>query len=238
MNCSEFKNMLDLYIDGELDDRTKAAFLAHADACVECSAELNAAEQLRDFLSHMDEDVAVPLPAQAAWRGAVRAEARRRRMKRVYAACGAVAAACVLTLGVSTMLRTGTQTPAADAAIPRSVALVETDGISDDAALDGTTAMLSTGTSDPVAYINRTIRAEDIQTSYGYLMDIVAEYDGVVEGETAENANMRVVVLVPGENAADFISAVDHIGVDVEEENAVFDAAAEFVGVCVVIAEN
>lgn len=238
MNCSEFKNMLDLYIDGELDDRTKADFLAHADACVECRAELNAAEQLRDFLSHMDEDAAVPLPAQAAWRGAVRAEARRRRMKRVYAACGAVAAACVLTLGISTMLRTGPQAPAADAGMPRSVALVETDGVSDDAALDGTTAMLSTGASAPVAYINRTILAEDIQTSYGYLMDIVAEYDGVVEGETTENANMRVVVLVPGENAADFISAVDHIGVDVKEENAVFDASAEFVGVCVTIAEG
>ena len=49
---------------------------------------------------------------------------------------------------------------------------------------------------------------------------------------------MRVVVVVPGENAADFISAVDHIGVDVKEESAVFDASAEFVGVCVTIEEN
>ena len=236
MNCSEFKNMLDLYIDGELDGQNRSDFLSHAEACGECGAELKAAEQLRDFLSHMDEDVAVPLPAQAAWRGAVRAEARKRRMKRVYAACGAVAAACVLTLGVSTMLAGRPQSPADNATMPRSVALVESDGISGDAALDGTTTAL--GASAPIAYIDRTVCSEDVQTSYGYLMDIAAEYDGVVEGETVEGASMRVVVVVPGENAADFISAVDHIGVDVKEESAVFDASAEFVGVCVTIEEN
>ena len=237
MNCSEFKNMLDLYIDGELDDRTRADFLAHADACGECRAELNAAEQLRDFLSHMDEDVAVPLPAQAAWRSAVRAEAGRRRMRRIYAACGAVAAICVLTLGVSTMLRIRPQAPSDNMVMPRTVAMGESDGISDEAALDGTASALSASESAPIAYINRTISAEDVQTSYGYLMDIVAEYDGTVEGETAEGADLRVVVVVPGENAADFISAVDHIGIGVKEESAIFDASAEFVGVCVIIAE-
>ena len=237
MNCSEFKNRLDDYIDGVMDGRTKTDFLAHADACAACRSELKAAEQLRDFLSHMDEDVAVPLPAQAAWRKAVQAEARRRRMKHIYAACGAVAAACVLTLGVSAMLRTNPQTPGTDTVAPRSVALVESDGISDGAVLESSTTALGSGEAAPISYIDRTVFAQDVQTAYGYLTDIIAEYDGVVEGETAESSSVRVVVVVPGENAADFISAVDHIGVDVKEDSAVFDASAEFVGVCVTIAE-
>ena len=41
------------------------------------------AEEMQDILSHIDDNIVVPLPAQAAWRGAVRKEAAHRRMKRL-----------------------------------------------------------------------------------------------------------------------------------------------------------
>lgn len=248
MNCSEFHDLLDLFIDGELDDATKARFLQHADECSDCRTRLNAAEQLSDFLSHMDDNIAVPLQAQAAWRSAVRAEARRRRMKRIYAACGAVAAACVLTLGVTAMLRSNPATLNGDSVQQRSVAMVQSDGLSDDAGLEGATAMpgpvVGSSTADymPVgvlqtAYVDRTIHADDAQTAYGYLMDIVAEYDGVVEGESQEGSQRKVCVRIPGENVTDFISAVDHIGIAAEESEFVVDVSAEEIGICVIIAE-
>ena len=153
MNCSEFQKLLDAYIDGELDGVQRAEFEAYAAKCDSCAQALRAAEQLRDFLVHMNDELAVPLPAQAAWRKAVRAEARKRRMKRVYAACGAVAAVCAVTIGTVAMLGSN---PVAPNAEPRSVAYVEADGISDEAVLEDPVAML--GASDEsaaIAYVDR-----------------------------------------------------------------------------------
>lgn len=73
MNCSEFEKCLDLFIDGDLDEAKRLEFEAHAVACGECQERLKTAEQLREILSHMDDEISVPLPAQAAWRSAVRA---------------------------------------------------------------------------------------------------------------------------------------------------------------------
>lgn len=188
-----------------------------------------AAEQLRDILSHMDDDLAVPLPAQAAWRKAVRTEARNRKMKRIYTACGAVAAALVLMLGVTTLMKSGMP-----ANVAPSVARIETDGLNADAAFDGEAVALSVGESRMVSYITREIKTEDGEQAKEYLKDIVEEYACTVERETEEDGAVRVFVQVSGEFAADFIAAVDSLSAEPCESVDV-DTNAASVGVCVVI---
>lgn len=243
MNCSEFMQLLDAYIDGELSANEREKFEEHAAQCAACRAQLEAAEQLRDFLSHMDDEAAVPLPAQAAWRSAVRAEAKRRRMKRIYSACGAVAAVCVLTLGVSTMLRSGNLSGKMQSPL---VAHVEADGLSEAAASEASIAgeeqsvlKLSARSMDAgVSYVDRVVATEDAETACSYLMDIVAEYGCTVERESEDSDGRRFYVLVPGENAVDFVNAVDHIGTEADSRDFTALEAAETVGVCVIISDK
>lgn len=227
MNCSDFKHMLDRYIDGELDQTQRSVMEAHAEKCSDCRDELEAAEQLREILSHMDDDISVPLPAQAAWRSAVRAEAKRSRMKRIYSICGTVAAVCMLTVGVTAMLKQD---------IPASIApvapRVETDGVSEASAFDESISLTSAKTKS-VEYISRSIAVEDPALARDYLSDVIAEYGALLEHETDGDAK-KFYVQVPGENAADFISAVDSLGAVAEEAVEVDDSAAS-VGICITI---
>lgn len=229
MNCSEFEKCLDLFIDGDLDEAQRLEFEAHAVACGECQERLKTAEQLREILSHMDDEISVPLPAQAAWRSAVRAEARRGRMRKIYRACGAIAAVCVLTLGVSAMLTN-------QSALRSNTAKVETDGVSEHAALQDEIAIRSVNAQTSDTYVEHRIAVEDLEHARAYLDDVVAEYGGTVEREDADGADVRVYVQIPGENAEDFISAADGIGEAPEGQMPEVDAAAEFVGVCVMMA--
>jgi len=234
VNCSDFKQMLDLYIDGELDANQQKALKDHAAQCSDCQKELAASEQLREILSHMDDDISVPLPAQAAWRNAVRTEAKRSRMKKIYSICGAVAAVCMLTIGVTAML--GNKEPVSViTAAPR----VESDGVSKDT---GSDAMVANENISLVSvdvrsldYISRMIEADDAAQAYDYLGDVIAEYGGMIERET-DGDERKVFVQVPGENIADFISAVDSLGTVLSGDDAIaVDESAASVGVCVTI---
>lgn len=229
MNCSEFKQMLDLYIDGQLNDSQISDLRAHAAQCCECQGELKAAEQLRGILSHMDDDISVPLPAQAAWRNAIRAEAKRKRMKKIYSFCGAAAAVCVLTVGISAML--GQNNPASLA--PAAVR-VETDGVAQNARLEEGIALTSVVTRG-MEYINRTIETEDPPKAYDYLCDVITEYGGMIEHE-ANGDDKKVFVQIPGDSIVDFISAVDSLGsADAENQAIAVDESSASVGVCVTI---
>ena len=230
MNCSEFNHLLDAYVDGELAEGQRMMMREHASACKSCGEALAAAEQLRDILSHMDDDIAVPLPAQAAWRSAVRAEAKRNRMKLVYRACGAVAAVCVLTFGVTTMLRP-------EGAMELSVVAprIETDGVSADAALTDVT-MLSMTKRTVAEYAEHTVYVENVEAVSAYLNDLIAEYGGTVDQETETESGRRIYVQIPGENAEDFMSAACGLGTAGEEAGIELDSSAATVGVCVILA--
>lgn len=239
MNCSEFAQMLDLYIDGELDAQQQAELKRHAAQCGPCAEQLNAAEQLRDILSQMDQDIAVPLPAQAGWRSAVKKEAVRRRMKRIYTAVGAVAAACVLTFGVTAMLQAdngGMPAPEVEGAAVRQVAYVQPDGLSDTAVLEASAAPgMMSAVSLETPYAKRSVFVKDLQAARDYLMDVVSEYDGFMERETGGTKGMEIYLRIPGGNVEDFIRAADAIGT-AAEDSFEYDAALDSVGICFVIA--
>ena len=105
MNCKEFLDRLDAYLDGEMAQPERQAFLAHAQGCSTCREELRCAEAIREALLQMNEGLSVPLAAQAGWRNAVKQESRRRKRRGFYRAISAAAAAFVLLAGTTAVFR-------------------------------------------------------------------------------------------------------------------------------------
>ena len=105
MNCKEFSERLDAYIDGELTQPEREAFLNHAQNCSTCREALWETEMIHDALAHMNDDLRPPLEAQASWRAAVKRETRRRKTRVLYRAVSAVAAAFVLLAGTTAVFR-------------------------------------------------------------------------------------------------------------------------------------
>lgn len=149
MNCEEFLERLDAYLDGEMTQPEREAFLAHAQNCSACRQALWESEAIHDALAHMNDDLRPPLEAQAGWRAAVKREARRRKTRVLYRAVSAIAAAFVLLAGTTAVFRaTGVLDFDADTApasgvhiatsAPRAEyydAVPETYGVSDDPTL-------------------------------------------------------------------------------------------------------
>lgn len=105
MECREFMQLLDALIDDELDAAQRKRMLDHADGCENCARELNTARELGRLLSELDADPVVPLAAQAAWRNAIRAESRKRRFNGFYRAVSGIAAAFILMVGTTFVMR-------------------------------------------------------------------------------------------------------------------------------------
>ncbi len=101
MRCEETNAMLDQLLDGTLTGEQLRSLEAHGQTCAACGEQIRAALQMKALFSEMAPEVDVPLAAQAAWRGAVKEEARKKKMKRYYSWAGVAAAAVVLVVGVS-----------------------------------------------------------------------------------------------------------------------------------------
>ena len=50
MNCQEFKSNIDLFIDGELDEKEAAEFEIHFTSCKDCRLELKSLEKCSQVL--------------------------------------------------------------------------------------------------------------------------------------------------------------------------------------------
>lgn len=114
MNCETFKQNIDGWLDGELSPEMRLEMQEHADACGECASLLEQATNLSQMCAEMNEGLTVPLAAQAAWRQAVRAEARRPKKRTggwMRVATG-VAAAMALLVGGTFGVRSGETVPA------------------------------------------------------------------------------------------------------------------------------
>ncbi|MBO4926203.1 MAG: zf-HC2 domain-containing protein [Clostridia bacterium] len=71
MNCKEFSDLLDAFLDGELTKEQAEQMRRHAAECAECASLL----ALRRDLRALEDEVEVPGEFSASWREAVRAEA-------------------------------------------------------------------------------------------------------------------------------------------------------------------
>ena len=128
MDCQTYREHLDEWIDGELDAELALAMEAHIQSCPDCAEETLRAREAIEFIRSLEDDIPVPLETQAAWRKAVRAEAKQRKNRRFTVALrsiGSVAAAFVLLVGCTALFRSnGMLYPAAQMPLSLEVTAV------------------------------------------------------------------------------------------------------------------
>lgn len=204
MSCEELRLKLDAWVDGELSPAEMEAVLDHAKACEACMEELKAAQLLKETLAHMDDEIAVPLQAQAAWRSAVRAESRRKNTRKWLRVCSAAAAALVLALGVGLNMNPK-PAPKAELTLARSLdgaqtAIVLADGVTADAGAE--------------VHLRQKIQTASPADALHKLEMLAGEYSGTftVQGEDA------CTVCIPCEYLQDFIKSEGALGTLINTE--------------------
>ena len=102
MKCEDFRRLIDAYIDGGLESAVRLEMERHAETCEPCMKLMEEARALKEMLAEMSE-VDVPLPAQAAWRRAVREEAKAKRKPMAWTRGLVSVAAAMVVLVAGTM---------------------------------------------------------------------------------------------------------------------------------------
>ena len=97
MDCKTANNLLEMYLDNELDREAARELEAHADGCAECSAELGRLGELRHALR--DERLRHAAPDSLRARIRTSALATSPASARTLPAWTRIAAACVLAFG-------------------------------------------------------------------------------------------------------------------------------------------
>ncbi|MBR0217756.1 MAG: DUF4349 domain-containing protein [Clostridia bacterium] len=106
MDCKEFSNLLDAYMDGALPDADARRMRDHAAECEACAAQLS----LRQDCCRMDGEIQVPDSFSSSWRQAIREEKEmeEKQKKTVHwKTWAAVAAALVFVVGGTLASRDG-----------------------------------------------------------------------------------------------------------------------------------
>ncbi|MBR2572685.1 MAG: DUF4349 domain-containing protein [Clostridia bacterium] len=140
MDCRAFEENLNDLLDGLLEEDVRLSMEEHARNCADCALLLDQTTKMLTMCAELDEDLEIPLPAQAAWRKAVRMEAAKGKPgpngRNKWKVFGSIAAAFVLLFGATMAYRS--QKPAASmllgsqyrtaATNTASEAVYETDG--------------------------------------------------------------------------------------------------------------
>lgn len=239
MKCEEFIQLIDALIDGELDLTKTQEMQLHAQNCDKCACELRLAEQLRDMLRSMDDDVVPPLSAQAAWRDAVKSEARSRRMRRLYKVCGSVAAAVVLMVGCVAGIRVFSGNNASDAVAPvtadAGIVYVASDG--DEAAPTANARALKL--ADDISYgmtASLKLEADDPMAACGSIASLATEFNGYTDTPNGSDTSAYIVAYIPADNIEQFIESLDYVGA--AEEAKVVGDGGDSVMVTITIKKN
>ena len=236
MDCEKFRSMLDAYIDGEMSAEEMRQFMDHAEACEDCRNELREAEMLRDIMKDMDDGVAVPLPAQAAWRNAVKQEARklklRRAMKYAYAAAAALVVVVGSTVAFNAVNEKDSVAPEAQPMVMRAaVVAAETEEL---IAKDGDAAVETVGCA-PAYTAMKKIECEDCGEACKTVELLCAEYTGRFSGEM-ENGMYSYRIELPSEYMPDFLNAMSRVGTELESQ--IGDADGETAVILIQICEK
>lgn len=216
MGCDEVRGMLDAFVDGELSARQERALMEHAAGCEACGKEIEAAILLRDALKDMDQEVSVPLEAQAAWRRAVREEAARRRRGRwMRYACGA-AAALVLAAGCTLTLRGDLfkkeQPVVLNETAPMARAIVAADGVQE-ASVSGAAS------AETEAYtVWQKYEVADVDVACEAVGALAEEYSASFS-MSRDDGVVSCRIELPCDYAADFLSAVRRIGTELDSRS-------------------
>ncbi len=239
MKCDEFMGLLDAFVDGELDVGMRDGILAHARECDGCARELGRAEALKKMLSGLDDGIRVPLAAQAAWRGAVKAEARKRRVRGFYRTFGAVAAACVVLVGVAAGMnlfgRQSEEAPTArmakDGSQASTFAFVAADG-------DENNSTQATARTFEAVAMTSTVRilADDVAVAADTVESLADEFNGTVDDSSVAASIAYLTVSVPADEYEAFSDSLAYAGA--VDASRVSDGEGDTVSVTITIQKN
>lgn len=190
MNCEKFRELLDSYIDDALTNEEIALMKAHAEKCDSCKEELRLSDIIKDEVRGMDDDIVVPLQAQAAWRNAVRKEIRAKKVKKAYKAMSGVAAAIVVLVGTTFAMReTGALPPKYDTTAvnePAVMTMVHKDEAVSDGAMPETAMMARTVSTSNAVVIESDGETDDVIVGAADGENIIKSADIVLESESVE----------------------------------------------------
>ena len=218
MNCEEARMLLDAYIDGELSREETRALMDHVEACEECAREFEAAVLLKDTLAYIDDDVEVPLQAQAAWRSAIRTEAKKKNARKWMRMAYAAAALVLLLGGVFAFgdmpVRQSTVMEVDEVAANE---LIARDGVTQ------TAAYTAGAGADYTAW--KKISSENPDQDRKELEMLAAEYSG----SHTENGEDICRIELPQEYLEDFLNAASRIGKELSFEMVCDDTKTDYV---------
>ncbi len=190
MNCEKFRELLDSYIDDALTNEEIALMKAHAEKCDSCKEDLRLSDIIKDEVRGMDDDIVVPLQAQAAWRNAVRKEIRAKKVKKAYKAMSGVAAAIVVLVGTTFAMReTGALPPKYDTPTvnePAVMTMVHKDEAVSDGAMPETAMMARTVSTSNAFVIESDGETDDVIVGASEGENIIKSADIVLESESVE----------------------------------------------------
>lgn len=190
MMCQKFMDLLDGYIDDVLTPEETAFMKAHADKCENCAEQLRLSDIIKNEIRGMDDDVVVPIQAQAAWRSAVRKENRNRKLKKAYKALGSIAAAFVVLVGATFAMRSVNALP------PRVIE----ENRSMDAAAVMTFSTADIGTQEFMVP-ETAMRLRSADHASGMVIEADGETDGVIlTGGENENIIKSCDVVIQSES--------------------------------------
>lgn len=226
MKCSDVNAWLDMLMDDELSDEMRVELENHARVCPACAENINATIEMKKLLSEMDDEVDVPLQAQAAWRKAVRQEAARSRAKRIYRSITAVAAAVVVLVGIGISVGNGNIDPVNQNDVMQAAMDFEESAAEDTLSTTGIAVIESDGTDISIARImpepgptvanamtECVLCVENIDSACGYISDLVAEYEGNIDEQRVETTKANLYITLPAENVGEFLSASSHLDI-------------------------
>lgn len=239
MKCEEFIHLIDAFIDDELDTDKTQEMQFHAQNCDKCVCELRLAEQLRDMLRGMDDAVIPPLSAQAAWRDAVKAEDRSRRMRRLYKVCGSVAAAVVLVAGCAAGIRAFSGRDQSAAVVPADanagIVYVASDGDKATPTANARTLNIAGDMSFGMT-ASLKLEADDPMAACGSIASLATEFNGYTNTPNSSDTSAYIVAYIPYDNIEQFIDSLDYVGA-AEDVNIVGDGG-DSVMVTITIKKN
>ncbi len=190
MNCEKFRELLDSYIDDALTNEEIALMKAHAEKCDSCKEDLRLSDIIKDEVRGMDDDIVVPLQAQATWRNAVRKEIRAKKVKKAYKAMSGVAAAIVVLVGTTFAMReTGALPPKYDTPAvnePAVMTMVHKDEAVSDGAMPETAMMARTVSTSNAFVIESDGETDDVIVGASEGENIIKSADIVLESESVE----------------------------------------------------
>lgn len=196
MNCLRFRELLDGYIDDILTEDEIAFMKAHAEECASCKEEMRYSEMIKNEIKGMDDDIVVPLQAQAAWRNAVRKEIRLKKFKKTYKALTGVAAAVVVLIGTTFAMRETGALPPKYNENKENVPVFTLATMADDTqAAYGIPeiAMMSKAVADTAeVVIESDGETDDVIVGTAFEENIIKSADIVIESESVE-ADARAI---------------------------------------------